>query len=673
MKIKKAVEAEVRMVSLAKLAEALRSLHGLQEEGIVTKEEYTSLKERILRCIADVVEGGVEEQSTPFLGSDNNEAYARIPADLPKQPIVGVFPNQKEKASVVEVASVVIKRMPSVGGKEHDEHDEELAFAFEGGFEDPRKATEQGKENVGSIRADAPLVSEGVRPFEGKEVASSKGNAALFPSGASFVRREAVGEVALEEARARSVGDIAFMQARAVGEAVLEEARSFGLTGEIARLFEGEPSAALWGEMCVLFRSQKGLDWEALNVRLDQRWPDRLRQAPVAWVEELLRGERGSWWSCVRALDIGEERLGRSLKMVELQMLTRFSELAGVRSVQLSKQKMGAQGARFLVDSTWSDLRRLEIGGCALGPEGLAILLKGNWPKLEVLSLWSNLLGDSGVRLLCEAPWSSLRALDLSGNAVTALGIERFVQAGWPVLERLRLAWNKLASAGVHALARRSWESLKVLDLGFNWMHDEGVVALSKGHLPALEVLDLTDNGVGFLGANTLAQSPWPNLRALYLMRNSIAADGGKSLARATWPLLQRLDLRRNRLGDAGVIGLCSANWPTLQHLDLAGNDFGAEGARALAYASFPILRTLLLGFNWIGDDGVKVLAKANWPALEVISLERNHLSDASVRWLQEVPWPCLREINLSMNPLTPEGLAALEKSLSARLQQEKR
>lgn len=80
-------------------------------------------------------------------------------------------------------------------------------------------------------------------------------------------------------------------------------------------------------------------------------------------------------------------------------------------------------------NSTWLNLRPLELYNNEFDNTAMAFLAKGNWQNLEVLSLYGNEICARGIELLMAGQWPKMRTLTLDCNSITA--------APWALLDSL--------------------------------------------------------------------------------------------------------------------------------------------------------------------------------------------------------------------------------------------
>jgi hypothetical protein len=266
------------------------------------------------------------------------------------------------------------------------------------------------------------------------------------------------------------------------------------------------------------------------------------------------------WVSQLTQLDL--TRMGQPLTLDALQALAQAPQLASLRSLNLSHNRLGAEGVTVVAESPFfKQVRRLDLSYTEGGTRGLISLFNG--PALHQVSHLSYLNNGLDFTKAEEGgtPWPSLRRLDI--NPLTDLGLS------W-LLDRSRL------------------RSLRHL------------VAIRGG---------LT--GAGFL---TLLRSSLPrSLVSLYLSSNRLGPLDGLPPS-LDFPRLRALEMSDCRLGDQGTARLLGGlRAPNLRRLSLYQNDLSNEAVRALA--SNPTYRNLEhLSMSYhpgIDDQGARLLCES--------------------------------------------------------------
>lgn len=461
--------------------------------------------------------------------------------------------------------------------------------------------------------------------------------------------------------------------------------------GEVRSALERGPSPSAWLALCESLeaitpgRFDAEL-WPYLSAHL-QHWPETLCVAPGRWVDAMLEGQSAPWFRLVRALDLRQ----LELDLDDIARLDQHEALSSVRILELSGNALGEQGAKVL--ATWERISRslhtLRVGECGLGDEGLTILSHAPWlAQLDELDLSQNKLSAQGLDALSRQQWLSLKRLDLSGNLINGHGL-RCLSVAAPILEQLRLISARLSPQALEAFGQ-GFARLERLELGamlndaalIHWAHQRclprlsalilrnnrfgplGAAALANSQMiEPLKVLDLSFNAISDRGLEAISARAGLGLDKLALEGCAISAAGARALAQADWlERLTELDLRRNALGGVGVELMLSQQTPlALRTLHLSSNQIGPRGCRALASASLPSLKTLNLAHNHVGDEGCQALAQASWLGhLERLRLSGQQITATGAAALAAAPAHSLSELAFSHGALGDEGLELL-------------
>lgn len=225
----------------------------------------------------------------------------------------------------------------------------------------------------------------------------------------------------------------------------------------------------------------------------------------------------------LRRLDLSDNGLDVGAGAV----LAASTALARLESLDLSGNRLGADGVAALTAVVSGDLRSLSLAGNALDDEALHALVESpRCAKLTTLRLENNTFTHLGARGLAESPHvGALGHLDLSGTGIGDRGAIALAAAPLHGLRELSLARCDLGPSGAAALATAPWFSgLVALDLGANNLGDDGVLALAAAVGPALERLTLRKTGLTPHGARVLTASPAPRLARLDVTDNALDA-----------------------------------------------------------------------------------------------------------------------------------------------------
>ncbi len=258
-------------------------------------------------------------------------------------------------------------------------------------------------------------------------------------------------------------------------------------------------------------------------------------------------------------------------------------------SLSLSDEDLTAADVAALAAAPgWAGLVELELSRCRLGDDGAELVARAAPPGLVRLVVDGNGIGPRGARALARL--RGLRELHLSGNPLGDGGLAELA-AGLPDLRILHLAEAQVGPTGAAALAHAAFTpALVELDLGDNPLGERGGAALPA--LPGLCALTLAGTQIADAFVTLVAERV-PALRALDVSRCGLDAP---ALAALRGRNLLELRLGHNELGDDAVEAVAGLG---LQLLELANTGLGPEGAtRLLADPRFASLRTLDLTQN---------------------------------------------------------------------------
>lgn len=383
------------------------------------------------------------------------------------------------------------------------------------------------------------------------------------------------------------------------------------------------PGDEAWRAVCRYLQSQTDTArLVAAAEGLLAEWPDDVRRAPLAWWEQVRRGEASPLWPLARSLDLS----GLGLDDDAVAAVAATPALATLSGLSLADNQIGAAGAGALSDSAYvSGLRMLDLADNRIGSAGAARLASSaSLRHVARLVLSRNGLGPDGAEALARGLLRP-RELDIAGNDIQAAGATALAaSAASSRLERLVLADNAIGSDGMSAVAMsRTLATLEDLDASHNGIGTAGAAALALApHMGALACLSLARNRIGLEGLELLvASNRFPALESLDLASNEIGAQGVMSLAASPFARrLTRLNVADNGLGDAGLAALLGAPYLTrLRELGLAQNGITAAGITLLGGAP-PELAALDLSSNPLGMPGAVGLATI-LPRLRLTSL----------------------------------------------------
>ncbi len=206
--------------------------------------------------------------------------------------------------------------------------------------------------------------------------------------------------------------------------------------------------------------------WFPYAIDALERWPDRFRWAPKAWLRRLDAGEDlGLRMALVCALRLRryEQPLlhaaceGRACEWVrhvdlfecvgepESRLLSRRGLFPSMRSLVLTGTPLSPeQWSRIAFPPELTSLGLVE---CDLGEdEARVIFSEGDFASLEALDVSKNPRAGEGLRGLARAELPCLKRLDLNGSWSTREQLEALTRAPWwPGLERIRLERSPMA------------------------------------------------------------------------------------------------------------------------------------------------------------------------------------------------------------------------------------
>jgi hypothetical protein len=234
----------------------------------------------------------------------------------------------------------------------------------------------------------------------------------------------------------------------------------------------------------------------------------------------------------------------------------------------------------------------------------------GVFSRLRHLDLSRNRLGAEGVRGLLDAELPVLEHLDLSGRWGSSPNYARadlqplgdggalaVASAGLECLSTLNLSATGLGPDGLAALLPLA--GLEDLDVSGNPMGSLPAVAWGS-----VRSLDLADCGLGDVDIAALpSESPLVSLSLAY---NNFSSDGARALA--AWPVLPQLwslNLHDHTIGDDGLAAFAASRVAQrLVELDLEQDVWNSRRrsyltalpVEVLAQESFPALDTMFLG-----------------------------------------------------------------------------
>ena len=232
-------------------------------------------------------------------------------------------------------------------------------------------------------------------------------------------------------------------------------------------------------------------------------------------------------------------------------LLHRLGPLSPIQELNLSSNKLGAEGVSVLVDF----LQGAKASGSKSkrpGASGQVVM-----PYLDRLDLSNNNIGDDGTSKLTRA--------------IAKRAKSNFVE--------LKLSLNEITSGGIETMMNKLLQhNLVSLSLDKNSIGDQGcqLVAASLQAMKSLSRLSLGFNQIGSRGIGSLMRSlvACESITYLELSGNVLKISGAVALAftLAQHPRLEELDLDDCCLGQAAqchiVAGIISNRWVPMKRLN---------------------------------------------------------------------------------------------------------
>ncbi|MHB9147349.1 MAG: leucine-rich repeat domain-containing protein [Candidatus Amoebophilus sp.] len=159
--------------------------------------------------------------------------------------------------------------------------------------------------------------------------------------------------------------------------------------------------------------------------------------------------------------DIGAEAFGKTL-----------AENRHIREVNLSKNKLGAVGAKGVTEHFPRTMRIINLWNNEIGDEGAIIATKNvRGKEVEEINLGDNKIGDKGaIEMIENLESTSVERLSLGNNKITdegAIGAAKNIRG--TNLEELSLGYNQITNKGaVKVVEHCRGTKMKKLNLSFN-------------------------------------------------------------------------------------------------------------------------------------------------------------------------------------------------------------
>jgi len=310
--------------------------------------------------------------------------------------------------------------------------------------------------------------------------------------------------------------------------------------------------------------------------------------------------------------------LGCGLDDHALGLLVRMNA-PRMNCLQLACEWFGARGVDHLLSAPWlAQLTQLNLTmmGQPLTPDALQALAQSpQLASLRALNLSHNRLGPEGVKVLAESPYlGEVRRLDLSYTDGGAGGLISLFNS--PTLRQVRdLSYgsNALDFTAIEECKVAPWPFLRHLyinplsDQGLSWLLDRSLLN-SVRHL-WLSSAGLTGTGFLALLRSPLSQS----LVSLILSSNHLGSLDGLPSS-IDLPQLRSLELNHCHLGDQGAVRLLQAlRAPNLRKLSLYQNELSNEAVQALTCnPTLHNLEELSMSYHsGIDDEGARLFRES--------------------------------------------------------------
>lgn len=396
------------------------------------------------------------------------------------------------------------------------------------------------------------------------------------PAALAFARALSLGFVTLTEQQLTTL-------ARSPQLAELRELSLWAVCPKGQTLDLGCLADAQWRALDALVVGACALEPEALKRLLSQPWLSGLTclGLPGVALDSL---DRYAWTPRLERLDLSNNPLGPKLsytlaqgfeRLVELdlsragllgdQLGECFDGLSTLRSLRLSQNPLGAQGALTLAHSLPTQLELLDLHQCALGAEGMSALLvrlPERLSALKILDLSRNSLDDEHVGILSRG-FTSLERLELGACGIGGQVAQWLARSEvFNGVRSVGLSHNALGLEGAQALAvEGAFEGVEALTLGYNELDARALeVMLAAGCFDQLKELHLNDNPLGLSGIKALCER-WPKqLKTLVLTRCHLKPEAIELLASFEGiASLEELVLQGNMLNDKALGALSEA------------------------------------------------------------------------------------------------------------------
>jgi hypothetical protein len=294
------------------------------------------------------------------------------------------------------------------------------------------------------------------------------------------------------------------------------------LFGELRSILQRPPSEEVWRELCDNVNKWPYVDVEHVILPyasgLLDAWPDRLREAPRTWLDDL------RILFCRRlAYTHARDDLDRVCELI------RSGQLRAITELDLSHGDYDGFVLQIADDSRLDALTWLELAFCDLGERGmLALAASPILRQLRYLGLFQGSVGadaspEAYTTFVTSANLAQMEHLDLGGHEgfVDEAASALFRSPHLGQLTTLDLSFTSISDGSIEALLTSPLLSqLTSLDLSHCMISDAGALAIaSSPRVAGLRSLKLLDNyPMTARGLAALATSPHlgADLRAVF-------------------------------------------------------------------------------------------------------------------------------------------------------------
>jgi V8-like Glu-specific endopeptidase len=224
-----------------------------------------------------------------------------------------------------------------------------------------------------------------------------------------------------------------------------------------------------------------------------------------------------------------------------------LKEVSSYNITQLKLSYINAHGTKFLANSNFNALTRLECCG-EIGPVGATSLANSSISTLTSLKLTSCKIGDVGAKHLSNGNLNGLTELELWSSGIGDVGAEHLSNGNFYALTCLVLGFGDISDIGMESIANGKLSGLTSLNLYGNNIGPDGIKFLANGNLSNLIILNLEANNIGTEGAEYLSNGNLTSLVKLNLKKNNIGNDGATAILKGNLAVLREVELWNNHI-----------------------------------------------------------------------------------------------------------------------------